>query len=50
MDNFLLHCPIAYELWTMVFSLFGIHWGMPHWVVGVCATLLNVVHLEGTEC
>ena len=24
-DHHLLHCPIAYELWSMVFCLFGIH-------------------------
>ena len=28
-DHLLLHCPIAYELWSMVFCLFGIHWAMP---------------------
>ena len=27
-DNLLLHCPIAYELWSMVFSLFGIYIGL----------------------
>ena len=27
-DYLLLQCPIAYELWTMVFRLFGIHWVM----------------------
>ena len=27
-DHFLLQCPIAYELWSMVFCLFGIHWLM----------------------
>ena len=29
-DHLLLHCPIAYELWSMVFCLFGIHWVMPY--------------------
>ena len=24
-DHLLLHCPIVYELWSMVFTLFGIH-------------------------
>ena len=24
-DYLLLHCPIVYELWSMVFTLFGIH-------------------------
>ena len=25
-DHLLLHCPIACELWSLVFCLFGIHW------------------------
>lgn len=29
MDHLLLHYPIAYELWTMVCCLFGLHWVMP---------------------
>ena len=24
-DHLILHCPIVYELWSMVFTLFGIH-------------------------
>lgn len=24
-DYLLLHCPIAFEMWSMVFCLFGIH-------------------------
>ena len=30
--NHLLHCPIAYELWSMVWALFGLQWVMPHGV------------------
>ena len=33
MDHLLLHCPIAWELWSLVFYLFGIHWVMPHTVL-----------------
>ena len=33
MDNLLLHCSIACELWSLVFYLFGIHWVMPHKVI-----------------
>ena len=29
MNQFLLHFPIARELWGMVFTLFGILWVMP---------------------
>ena len=38
MDRFLLHYPIAYELWSMVFCLFGIHWIMPYKVVELLAS------------
>ena len=30
MDHLLLHCPIAFELWSLVFCLLGLHWVMPH--------------------
>ena len=32
-DHLLLHYPIAFELWSLVFCLFGIHWVMPHKVI-----------------
>ena len=32
-DHLILHCPIACELWSLVFYLFGIHWVMPHKVI-----------------
>ena len=32
-DHLLLHCPTAYEMWYMLFCLFGIHWVMPYRVV-----------------
>ena len=38
MNHLLLHCPIAYELWSMVFSLFGIHWVMPYKVIELLAS------------
>ena len=38
MDHLLLHCPIAYELWYMVFCLFGIHWVMSYKVNEVLAS------------
>jgi hypothetical protein len=28
-DHLFLHCPIAYDLWSFVFSLFGASWVMP---------------------
>ena len=28
-DHLLLHCPLAWELWSLVFRLFGLHWVMP---------------------
>ena len=27
-DHLLLHCPIVFEMWSMVFTLFGIYWTM----------------------
>ena len=30
MNHLLLHCLIAYELWSMVWTLFGLLWVMPH--------------------
>ena len=33
LDHLLLHCPIACELWSLVFYMFGIHWVMPHKVI-----------------
>ena len=32
-DHLLLHCPFAFEMWSMVFCLFGICWVMPQTVV-----------------
>ena len=36
-DHLSLHCPIVYELWSMVFTLFGIHWAMPKTIVELLA-------------
>ena len=32
-DHLLLQCLIAYELWSLVFCLFGLHWVVPLKVV-----------------
>ena len=32
-NHLLLHCPVARELWNMIFSHFGISWVMPRGVV-----------------
>ena len=29
-DHLLIHCPLAFDLWSMVFTLFGIHWNNRH--------------------
>lgn len=34
-DHLLIHCPVAWELWTLVFSWFGLQW----------VTLKNVMEL-----
>ena len=36
-DHLFLHCPIAMDLWAMVFGLFGVSWIMPQSVVGLLA-------------
>ena len=28
-DHLVLHCPIVFELWSMVFTLIGTYWAMP---------------------
>ena len=38
MDHLLLHCPIAYWLWTMVFYLFGLQWVIPKRVIDLFST------------
>ena len=52
-DHLFLHCPIAMDLWAMVFSLFGASmlarqiWSSSKWVYMVdCSPLLIVVSLE----
>ena len=32
-DQLLLHCPIAFEIRSLLFCLFGLHWVMPHKVI-----------------
>uniref|UniRef100_A0A7N2LNM8 Ubiquitin carboxyl-terminal hydrolase n=1 Tax=Quercus lobata TaxID=97700 RepID=A0A7N2LNM8_QUELO len=39
-DHLLLHCPVAFELCSLVFCLFGLHWVMPH--KGHSAGLFNL--------
>ena len=36
-EHLFLHCPVALELWDMVFGLFGVCWVMPLFVVGLLA-------------
>ena len=36
-DHLFLHCPVASELWDMVFGLFEVNWVMPLSVVGLFA-------------
>jgi hypothetical protein len=37
MDHLFFHCALAREIWTMVFSLFGMHWVMLRRIVDVLA-------------
>ena len=36
-NHLLIHCPLAFDLWFMVSTLFGIHWIMPKTVVELLA-------------
>ena len=36
-DHLFLHCPVAMDMWAMVFGLFGVSWFMPQSVVGLLA-------------
>ena len=36
-NHLFLHCPVASEVWDMVFGLFGVSWVMPSSVVGLFA-------------
>ena len=42
-DNLLIYCPFASELWSFVFSLFGISWVMPKQVIELLACLFRGV-------
>ena len=37
-NHLLLHCPIAFELWSIVWSLFGVIWVMPQSVADLFAS------------
>ena len=53
-DHLLLHCPIAYEMWSMIFCLFGICWVMPQrvadWIVGHAISGGIVIEVFGGLC
>ena len=36
-DHLFLHCPIALDMWAMVFHLFGVSWVMLQSIVGLLA-------------
>ena len=36
-NHLLIHCPLAFDLWSMVFTLVGIHWVMPKTMVELLA-------------
>ena len=40
-NHLLLHCPIAYDLWSMVWALFGLQWVMPHGVSDLFSSWLG---------
>jgi hypothetical protein len=34
-DHFLLHCNVAYAIWSVLFNRFGMSWVMPRRVIGL---------------
>ena len=48
MDHLLLHCPIAYEFWSMVFLFFLVFTGLCYIMLGSC-WLLGRASLVGIE-
>ena len=48
MDHLLLHCPIAYELWSMVFFFFLVFIGLCYIMLGSC-WLLGRASLVGIK-
>ena len=36
-DHLLIHCLLASDLWSIVFTLFGIHWALPKTLVELLA-------------
>ena len=36
-DHLFLHCPVAMDMWAMMFGLFGVSWVMLQFVVGLLA-------------
>ena len=36
-DHLFLYCPVAMDMWAMVFRLFGVSWVMPQSIVGLLA-------------
>lgn len=37
LDHLLLHCEFSYQLWSLVFYLFGLSWSMPRRAVDMLA-------------
>ena len=29
MDNLFIHCSVAFELWSLIFRMFGVQWVLP---------------------
>ena len=51
-EHLFLHCPVALELWDMVFGLFGVCWVMPYlllgfWLAGKVVLVTIVMEIFG---
>ena len=47
-DHLFLHCPLAQELWNMVWSLFGVYWVMRCGVVDILVSWLGKLNRHKT--
>ena len=45
-DHLLIHCEIAYTLWSELFMIFGIHWVLPDKVASLPFFLDGTIDLK----
>ena len=51
-DGLLLYFPLAYDIWSMVFGMFGLDmkvWGIILWIFGALCLMHYVASVERTQ-